>query len=55
VAANYLNAKLSMAARHESAEDSLPISELGTGSGVVRQVAETGRPRVVTENGIEVA
>ena len=36
-------------------EDTVPISQLGVGSSVVRQVAETGRPKVVTENGAAIA
>ncbi|MBI3971154.1 MAG: type II toxin-antitoxin system prevent-host-death family antitoxin [Chloroflexi bacterium] len=44
-----------MAAKYELAEEPLPIAQLGRGSEVVRRVAETGRPRVVTEDGVEVA
>jgi prevent-host-death family protein len=31
------------------------ITQLGKGSRLVRQVAETGRPAVVTDDGVEVA
>ena len=32
-------------------EDMVPITHLGVGSSIVRHVAETGRPKLVTENG----
>jgi prevent-host-death family protein len=44
-----------VAAEHELGEDQLPINALGEGSDVVRQVMQSGRPRVVTENGTQVA
>jgi prevent-host-death family protein len=33
----------------------VPITQLGRGSRLVRRVADTGRPTVVTDNGVEIA
>ena len=44
-----------MSAEQELAEEPLPITHLGRGSKIVRQVVETGRPRVVSQDGVEVA
>ena len=33
----------------------VPLTQLGKGSRLIRQVAETGRPAVVTDGGVEVA
>jgi prevent-host-death family protein len=37
------------------AEDLVPIGRLGAGSKVVRAVVDTGRPKVITEQGVGVA
>jgi PHD/YefM family antitoxin component YafN of YafNO toxin-antitoxin module len=37
------------------AEDFVPIGRLGAGSQIVRDVLETGRPAVVTQEGVGVA
>jgi hypothetical protein len=44
-----------VAAEHDLADEPLPIAQLGKASSIVRRVLETGRARILTENGAEVA
>jgi prevent-host-death family protein len=47
-----------VAAARDTLDDqasTVPIGTLGKGSRLVRQVAETGKPTVVTDNGVQVA
>jgi PHD/YefM family antitoxin component YafN of YafNO toxin-antitoxin module len=39
----------------DAADGSVPIQHLGDGSEVVREVLRSGRPKVVTEDGVDVA
>jgi hypothetical protein len=43
-----------VAAEHDLADEPLPIAQLGKASSIVRRVLETGRARILTENGAEV-
>jgi hypothetical protein len=39
----------------EDGGDALPVHSLGEGARVVRDVVRTGRPRILTENGVGIA
>lgn len=39
----------------DAAESAVPISQLGEGSSVVRDVVASGRPKIVSEDGVGVA